>query len=116
MQIELLSMQDLQQIKTEIVKELKTIMYDLFINQEEWLTKQETKELIGIKSDYKLEQLKNKKEIIYSQHGRTIKYSRKGILEFLNKNIVEDFVLKKPNKNEKINKKRKTKSITDISL
>ncbi len=49
----------------------------------EWLTSQEAKELLGIKSSGKLKRLLNDKHISASQHGRTIIYCRKSILEFL---------------------------------
>ncbi|MEW7279712.1 helix-turn-helix domain-containing protein [Aquimarina sp. 2201CG1-2-11] len=51
--------------------------------QKEWVTSKEAKELLGIKSNGKLKQLVSNKYICASQHGRTIVYSRKSILEFL---------------------------------
>ncbi|MCH8331524.1 MAG: helix-turn-helix domain-containing protein [Bacteroidetes bacterium] len=51
--------------------------------EDEWLNAGEAKKMLGIKSDSKLQHLRDNNEIIYSQHERTIMYSRNGILEFL---------------------------------
>jgi hypothetical protein len=55
--------------------------------EEDWLSGTEAKKLLGIKSKSKLQDLRDNLEIEFSQHGRTIRYSRQSILDFLNSNI-----------------------------
>jgi hypothetical protein len=53
-----------------------------------WLSGEEAKKLLGIKSKSKMQQMRNHGKIIFSQHGRIIKYSRKSLLEFLSRNVI----------------------------
>ena len=53
----------------------------------DWLSTQEAKELLGIKSKTKLQELRDFDEIVYSKAGRVIKYSKKSILAYLNRHI-----------------------------
>jgi hypothetical protein len=55
---------------------------------EEWLSTEDAKKLLGIKSKSKLQQLRDHGDILFSQHGRILKYSRKSILDFLKRNII----------------------------
>lgn len=64
----------------EAAKELK--------NEKVWLSTEEAKNLLGFRSKTKMQQLRDNGEIVFSQHGRTIKYCRKSCLEFLEKNKV----------------------------
>lgn len=54
----------------------------------DWISAIEAKELLGIKSNGKLRKLLYDNHIVASQHGRTILYSRKSILVFLEKNKI----------------------------
>lgn len=56
-------------------------------NDKEWLNENEAKELLGFRSKSKMQQLRDDRLIVFSKHGRTIRYSRKSIVEFLNGNI-----------------------------
>lgn len=58
------------------------------IENDDWLSPESAKKLLGIKSKSKLQQLRDNGEILFSQHGRIIKYSKKSILNFLNRNVV----------------------------
>lgn len=58
--------------------------------ESEWLSTDEAKKLLGFKSKSKLQQLRDAGEIIFSQNGRIIKYSRKSILGFLERNTVRN--------------------------
>lgn len=53
-----------------------------------WLDPEEAKKLLGFKSKSKMQQLRDNGEIEFSQHRRIIKYSKKSILEFLDKHKV----------------------------
>lgn len=52
-----------------------------------WITPKEAHTLLGYRSKTKLQELRDRGEIQYSQHGRTIMYSRKSIIAFLERNI-----------------------------
>lgn len=54
----------------------------------DWVNAVEAKKLLGIKSNGKLRKLLYDNHIVASQHGRTILYSRKSILAFLEKNKI----------------------------
>lgn len=55
----------------------------------EWMNEQEAKELLGIKSKSKLQQLRDNLDIEFSQYGKIIRYSRSSILSFLEKHRVK---------------------------
>lgn len=71
-------MLEFRKMLTEAITEFK---------QDEWLSADEAKALLGIKSKSKLQQLRDAGEILFSQHGRIIKYSRQSINKFLLKHI-----------------------------
>ncbi len=54
----------------------------------DWVNAIEAKQLLGIKSNGKLRKLLYDNHIVASQHGRTILYSRKSILNFLEQNKI----------------------------
>lgn len=54
--------------------------------KEEWIEENEAKELLGIKSKSKLQQLRDALKIEFSQFGKIIRYSRSSILDFLESN------------------------------
>jgi hypothetical protein len=54
--------------------------------QEEWIGEKEARNLLGIKSKTKLQQLRNDLKIEFSQFGKIIRYSRSSILRFLEEN------------------------------
>lgn len=51
-----------------------------------WVSTEEAKKLLSIKSKSKLQQLRDNKDIIYSQHGRNISYNYESIMNFLERN------------------------------
>ncbi len=55
----------------------------------EWLSTEEVKKLLGFKSKSKMQQLRDSGEIVFSQHGRIIKYSRKSCMDFLERHRVK---------------------------
>lgn len=76
-----------QQLVLEFRKMLMEAIAE--VKQEEWLSPEDAKQLLGIKSKSKLQQLRDSGEILFSQHGRTIKYSRQSINRFLMKHITK---------------------------
>lgn len=54
--------------------------------KEEWIEENEAKQLLGIKSKSKLQQLRDVLKIEFSQFGKIIRYSRSSIMDFLESN------------------------------
>lgn len=54
--------------------------------ESEWVGTAEAKEILGFKSKSKMQQLRKDGEIVYSKHGRIIKYNRKSLYNFLERN------------------------------
>ena len=74
----------------KMLEELKQLIKDATVIQKpEWINEKEAKELLGIKSKSKLQQLRDKLDIEFSQYGKIIRYSRPSILQFLEKNRVK---------------------------
>jgi hypothetical protein len=55
----------------------------------DWIGTEEAKKLLGVKSKTKMQELRDMGEIIFSQSGRIVKYSKSSIVEYLNRNIPE---------------------------
>jgi len=52
----------------------------------QWVNYTEAAKILGIKSKTKMQQLRDDNEIVFSQHGRSIQYSRKSLIAFLEQN------------------------------
>ncbi len=57
-------------------------------NADQWIDGKEAKQLLGIKSNGKLNNLSKDKHITLSQHGRTKMYCRQSILDFLERSKI----------------------------
>ena len=74
----------------KMLEELKKVVEEATTPKpKEWLNTDEARELLGFKSKSKLQQLRDYGEIVFSQHGRIIRYSRSSIISFLEKNIIK---------------------------
>lgn len=77
----------------EMLKELKRVVQEAVDNatpkkkEKDWLNEEEAKMLLGFRSKSKMQKMRDNREIVFTQHGRTIMYSRKSIVEFMNQNI-----------------------------
>lgn len=56
-------------------------------SQMDWIDDTGAKELLNIRSKTRMQQLRSNGEIIFTKYGRKIKYSRKSIMDYLNKNV-----------------------------
>lgn len=77
--------EDLQEIIGRAVSEAVREQVPQIVREataKEWLTKEEVKELTGW-SSRTLQNMRDTKQIPFSQHGHKILYPRKGIIEFL---------------------------------
>lgn len=73
----------------KLLEEMKQMFKKTIVpptEKKEWIGSEEAKELLGIKSKSKLQQLRDDNEIVFSQHGRNIVYQRKSIIGFLERN------------------------------
>ena len=87
MEIEIITKEDLQQFKNELLSELKETIGTHRGEVKEWLDTKEVMELLGIKSKTTLQKLRDTFQIKFSQNGKIIKYSRPSIIEFLERNV-----------------------------
>ena len=87
MEIEIITKEDLQQFKNELLSELKETLGTHQGQVKEWLDTKEVMELLGIKSKTTLQKLRDTFQIKFSQNGKIIKYSRPSIIEFLERNV-----------------------------
>ena len=87
MEIEIITKEDLQQFKNELLSELKETLGTHQGEVKEWLDTREAMELLGIKSKTTLQKLRDTFEIKFSQNGKIIKYYRPGIIESLERNV-----------------------------
>jgi hypothetical protein len=56
--------------------------------EEDWISTEEAKTLLGVKSKSKMQELRDLDAIKFSKHGKkSIRYSRSSILKYLEKNI-----------------------------
>ena len=53
----------------------------------DWLSTEEAKKLLGVRSKTKMQELRDIEAIRFTKHGRIIRYSKKSILEYLDRNI-----------------------------
>lgn len=75
-------------MQTELMKMFQDSLKAATKQPEDWISKEEAKLLLGVKSKTKMQELRDTNSIKFSKHGtRLIKYSRASILEYLKKNI-----------------------------
>lgn len=79
-------MQELMRQVKEAIREAKKEAQLEMDPSHDWVDAKEAMRLLGCKKS-KLQELRDTLSIRFSQHGRTIKYSKKSILAFLEKNV-----------------------------
>ena len=87
MEIDIITKEDLQQFKNELLSELKETLGTHQVEVKEWIDTKEAMELLGIKSKTTLQKFRDTFEIKFSQNGKIIKYSRPSIIEYLERNV-----------------------------
>ncbi|HEX8546777.1 MAG TPA: helix-turn-helix domain-containing protein [Cytophagaceae bacterium] len=80
---------DIDSLPTNELKLLAKQINLLTQNLQEWISAKDAKKILGIKSTTKLLQLRDSGQIVFSQFGRTILYSRKSLNDFLNRHAVK---------------------------
>ena len=75
-------------MQTELMKMFRDSLKEANKPAEDWISTEEAKLLLGVKSKSKMQQLRDANAIKYSKHGRKlIQYSKASILDYLKKNI-----------------------------
>jgi hypothetical protein len=75
-------------MQSELIKMFQEALKEAKKPDGDWISTEEAKVLLGVKSKSKMQELRDTSAIQFSKHGKkTIMYSRKSIREFLKKNI-----------------------------
>ena len=83
-------------LRNEMMQEIRDIVIDAkkeaLKNSDpaaDWLSPEEAHKLLGIKSKTKMQELRDMDEIRYSISGRIVKYSKKSLLDYLERHVPE---------------------------
>jgi len=80
--------QELIELVKKTVKEGKLQMDDKSISSSEWLTQVEAQKILPYRSKTKWQELRDKGELVFSQFGRKILYSKASLLDYIKKNKI----------------------------
>ena len=53
----------------------------------DWLDPEEAKKLLGVRSKTRMQELRDQDLVRFTKHGRIIKYSKRSILQYLERNV-----------------------------
>lgn len=72
----------------ELIQMFQNALKEATKQPDDWITTEQAKALLGVKSKSKMQELRDTDAIKFSKHGKkSIMYSHKSILEFLKRNI-----------------------------
>lgn len=74
-------MYDIKSLIKDVIKEIKTE------KDNEWVSTDEAKRILGVKSKSKMQDLRDKNLIKYSKHGKIIQYYKPSLSSFLEKHV-----------------------------
>ena len=81
-----------KKLKEELFEEFKQVLIDAkkeslaqLALESDWVNTSEAKRLLGVKSKSKMQQLRDYGEIAFTKPGKIILYSKKSIIDYLNK-------------------------------
>lgn len=80
--------EQLRRFKEVLIEANKEALLQLSI-ESDWIKTEEAKKLLGVKSKSKMQQLRDYGEIEFTQPGKIILYSKKSIIDYLNRHRVE---------------------------
>lgn len=91
MQLEILQKKDLNDIKSSIIQEVRTLFTHLIQEgvKKEWLTEQEAMKLLDV-SKSTIQTYRRRGEIAFSQNGSKIYYRYEDLNKFLLKNYINN--------------------------
>jgi len=82
--------EQLQRFKEVLIEANKEALLQLSM-ESDWIRTEEAKNLLGVKSKSKMQQLRDYGEIEFTQPGKIILYSKKSIVDYLNRHRVEGY-------------------------
>ena len=82
--------EQLQRFKEVLIEANKEALLKLSM-ESDWIRTEEAKNLLGVKSKSKMQQLRDYGEIEFTQPGKIILYSKKSIVDYLNRHRVEGY-------------------------
>ena len=81
-----------KKLKEELFEEFKQVLIEAkkeslaqLALESDWVNTAEAKRLLGVKSKSKMQQLRDYREIAFTKPGKIILYSKKSIIDYLNK-------------------------------
>lgn len=75
-------------MQEQLMKMFQSAMKEATKEGDDWISTEEAKTLLGVKSKSKMQELRDHNKILFSKHGKKlIKYSKASILDYLKKNI-----------------------------
>lgn len=70
-------------------KRIKELRNDKGNTDQQWVSGNEAKQILGVKSNKKMQSLRDQNLIRFSQHGRIIRYHKPSLYDFLENNVVQ---------------------------
>ena len=80
--------EQLHRFKEVLIEANKEALLQLSM-ESDWIRTEEAKKLLGVKSKSKMQNLRDYGEIEFTQPGKIILYSKKSIIDYLNRHKVE---------------------------
>ena len=92
MEVIIIDSKAFKKLKEDLFEEFKQVLIEAkketlaqLAMESDWISTEEAKKLLGIKSKSKMQQLRDYGEILFTKPGKIILYSKKSIITYLNK-------------------------------
>ena len=92
MEVIIIDSKAFKKLKEDLFEEFKQVLIEAkketlaqLAMESDWISTQEAKKLLGIKSKSKMQQLRDYGEIVFTKPGKIILYSKRSIITYLNK-------------------------------
>ena len=92
MEVIIIDSKAFKKLKEDLFEEFKQVLIEAkketlsqLAMESDWISTDEAKKLLGIKSKSKMQQLRDYGEIVFTKPGKIILYSKKSIILYLNK-------------------------------
>ena len=92
MEVIIIDSKAFKKLKKDLFEEFKQVLIEAkketlaqLAMESDWISTEEAKKLLGIKSKSKMQQLRDYGEIVFTKPGKIILYSKKSIITYLNK-------------------------------
>ena len=92
MEVIIIDSKAFKKLKEDLFEEFKQVLIEAkketlaqLAMESDWISTEEAKKLLGIKSKSKMQQLRDYGEIVFTKPGKIILYSKRSIITYLNK-------------------------------